>query len=103
MKDLTQEISPHLPGRLARYVASITEARSRGVTWRQITEAIGPEVGLSLETDDNARRLAEKRMQVAYRRARVQVEKGRLKSGPAQAAPDKTGTPGAPASGFKTL
>ena len=112
MKDLTQEVSPHLTGRLARYVADITAARERGVTWRQITEAIGPEIGLDIGADPAARKLAEKRMQVAYGRARKQVAKGRLRTGPAQtttATPGRTGMvnstgkPDTGAGGFKTL
>ncbi|MHB1527830.1 MAG: hypothetical protein ACYCXT_00100 [Acidiferrobacteraceae bacterium] len=71
--NLEKTLSPHLSGRLARYVQEITGARARGVSWRQILQEVGPAIGL-----DPAGNQAEVKLRQAFYRARSQVEKGKL-------------------------
>ena len=96
MSDLRREVSARISGRLARYIDEITAARARGVSWRRITELVGPALGLEVGGDPRA---AEKRMQQAYQRTKRQVDKGRLRSDPAWAsvAPRPIGPGGAKA------
>jgi hypothetical protein len=77
MSSLSEVVSPKLTGRIAEYVAAITEARLRGVTWAQIATALGPVLGIDLSD----LRKAAKAVQHAYKRASSQVAKGRLRTG----------------------
>ena len=59
--------------RVAPLAESITAARGRGVTWRQIVSEIGTAVGIDPSTAS-----APDTLRIAYRAAMRQLAKGRL-------------------------
>ena len=68
--------------RVAPLVPAITAARVRGITWNQIVQEIGTEIGIEPGAPDAADTL-----RVAYRAAVKQIERGRLMAlGPALAS-----------------
>ncbi|MHB8253790.1 MAG: hypothetical protein ACYDEV_08840 [Acidiferrobacter sp.] len=73
--DLSKLAPTRLPARLVPYVDAVATARSRGVTWYQIAEALAPVLNL----DMTHRRDTERRLQKAFKSALQQIEKGRLR------------------------
>jgi hypothetical protein len=71
--NLKKVVSPRLSARLGEHVLVISEARDRGLTWRQILQEVGPQVGL-----DPAAQRAELKLRQGFYRARAQVLKGKL-------------------------
>ena len=63
--------------RVAPLAESITAARGRGVTWRQIVTEIGAAVGIDPSAPN-----AQDTLRIAYRAAMRQLAKGRLVPAP---------------------
>ncbi len=74
--NLASEVPPRLSGRIAQHVPDIQDARARGLSWSQITAAVGPEIGI-----DPAAPGAASAIRGAFTRALRQIEKGKLRAG----------------------
>ncbi len=75
-----------LAGRLRTLVPEIAAARARGVEWKQIAEAIGPQVGVTPDPADGGRGAALKIRQGYYQSVRL-IENGKLAQPEIQATP----------------
>ncbi len=80
--------------RIAPFVPAIQAARGRGVSWSQITEEIGPALGIA------PGRGAADAVRAAYRAAVRQIERGRLTTPPAAPVRPPVQTAARPAAGY---